>query len=174
MEEHDRHDDGDLIDPDALAGTFPPNEGEDEPEHKPTVASRDRAEAHYDSVNTREELIDLLASELDEYAGEAVRARDAQWRDALRGNFAEEFWRQSGPQNPKDAIVFERESRRVDSEWRDWMLADRDRLRDLLKLLLSAAQKALAAPETPSEELRQAVEATERALKPRDDDEQDP
>jgi hypothetical protein len=158
-----------LIDPDVLAEMFPAHEGEDEP-RKSTVAARERAEAHYDSVNTREELVELLASELDEYAGAAVRARDAQWRDALRGNYGEEFWRRSGPQNPSAAIVFERESRRVDGVWRDWMIGERDRMRDLLKMLLASAQKALASPEEADDELRQAVDAVEQALRPQDVD----
>lgn len=52
----------------------------------------------------------------------ALKVRDAEWRDALRGNFAPEFWRQCGPQDPKQAAIFQREGDRVNSEWREWMI----------------------------------------------------
>ena len=74
----------------------------------------------------------------------AVKQRDAQWRDALRGDFGEEFWRTSGPQNPEEAAIFEREGGRVDSTWRHWMMGERDRVRDGLRDLLAAARPLLS------------------------------
>ena len=73
----------------------------------------------------------------------AVKQRDAQWRDALRGDFGEEFWRTSGPQNPEEAAIFEREGGRVDSTWRHWMMGG-EAARAALATAIADAQKLLA------------------------------
>lgn len=57
-----------------------------------------------------------------------VQRRDAEWRDALRGNFDPGFWERCGPQTPEEAAVFEREGSRVDDEWRTWIIGERDKL----------------------------------------------
>lgn len=69
-----------------------------------------------------------------------IRKRDAEWRDALRGSFAEEFWRSFGPQTPEECAIFEREGGRVDYEWRTWLIGERDKL----ARKLTAAERTIA------------------------------
>jgi hypothetical protein len=52
----------------------------------------------------------------------AIKKRDAEWRDALRGNFAPDFWKKSGPQNPEDALIFKTQWDRVDDEHKQWLI----------------------------------------------------
>lgn len=56
-----------------------------------------------------------MTSEIDRIMIESDR--DAEWRDALRSpGTSIEFWRACGPKNPDEAVIFTRETRRVDDE----------------------------------------------------------